>query len=102
MALRTADFVLHGGKIITVDAEFSIAQAVAVTGNRIAFVGTDAPALAMVDANTRVIDLKGGAVMPGLIDGHAHMDREGLKKVFPSLASEIGRASCRERVCVPV
>ena len=85
--MRAADWVLHGGKIITVDAQFSIAQAVAITGNRIVFVGADAPALAMVDANTRVIGLDGRAVMPGLIDGHAHMDREGLKKVFPSLAN---------------
>ncbi len=79
--------MLHGGKIITVDARFSIAEAVAITGNRIVYVGRNAAALAMVDARTRVIDLKGRAVMPGLIDGHAHMDREGLKKVFPSLAS---------------
>src|SRR5262245_58591880 len=35
---------------------------------------------------TRIIDLKGKAVIPGLIDGHAHMDREGLKGVYPSLA----------------
>jgi predicted amidohydrolase YtcJ len=35
---------------------------------------------------TRVIDLKGKAVIPGLVDGHAHMDREGLKGVYPSLA----------------
>jgi predicted amidohydrolase YtcJ len=33
---------------------------------------------------TQVVDLRGRAVIPGLIDGHAHMDREGLKSVFPS------------------
>lgn len=87
MAVRAADVVLHGGKIITVNASFAIAEAVAITGNRIVYVGADAGALAMADAGTRVIDLKGHAVMPGLIDGHAHMDREGLKQVFPSLAN---------------
>ena len=87
LAVRAADVVLHGGKIITVNASFAIAEAVAITGNRIVYVGADAGALAMADAGTRVIDLKGRAVMPGLIDGHAHMDREGLKQVFPSLAN---------------
>ena len=87
MAVRAADVVLHGGKIITVNASFAIAEAVAITGNRLVYVGADAGALAMADAGTRVIDLKGRAVMPGLIDGHAHMDREGLKQVFPSLAN---------------
>ncbi|HXD52983.1 MAG TPA: amidohydrolase family protein, partial [Burkholderiales bacterium] len=87
MSARAADVVLHGGKIITVNAGFAIAEAVAIAGNRIAYVGADAGALAMADARTQVIDLKGRAVMPGLIDGHAHMDREGLKQVFPSLAN---------------
>ena len=95
---RAADVVLHGGKIITVDARFSIAQALAITGNRIGFVGANAPALAMVDASTRVIDLKGRAVMPGLIDGHAHMDREGLKQVFPSLAGARSIADIQSKI----
>ncbi len=86
MAMRAADVVLHGGKIITVDSRFSLQQAVAIAGNRIAFVGSSDHALKLADARTRVIDLRGRAVMPGLIDGHAHMDREGLKRVFPSLA----------------
>src|SRR5687768_12781002 len=83
---RAADIVLHGGRIITVDPRFSVQEAVALSGNRIVFVGGNAEALRLADARTRTIDLRGRAVMPGLIDGHAHMDREGLKRVFPSLA----------------
>ena len=47
MGPRAADAVLHGGKVSTVDPQFSIAQAVAITGNRIVFVGSSAgePAL---------------------------------------------------------
>lgn len=83
---RAADVVFHNGKVISVDADFSIHQAVAITGARISFVGSSAEALRRVDGTTQVIDLRGRALMPGLIDGHAHMDREGLKGVFPSLA----------------
>lgn len=81
-----ADLILTGGKVITVDREFSIAAAVAVKGERILAVGADAEVRAWADAHTRAIDLAGRAVIPGFIDGHAHMDREGLKDVYPSLA----------------
>lgn len=96
--MRAADVVLHGGKIITVDACFSIVEAVAITGNRIVYVGADAGALAMADTRTQVIDLKGRTVMPGLIDGHAHMDREGLKQVFPSLANARSVAEVKAKI----
>ena len=96
--VRAADVVLHGGKIITVNAGFAIAEAVAIAGNRIAYIGANAGALAMADARTQVIDLKGRAVMPGLIDGHAHMDREGLKQVFPSLANARSVAEVKSMV----
>ncbi len=82
---RAADIVFTNGKIITVDADFSIAQALAVTGDRIVAVGSSSDIARYVDAETKVFDLRGKTVMPGLIDGHAHMDREGLKSVFPSL-----------------
>ena len=80
-----ADIVFKNGKIITVDTKFTIAEAIAIGGDRILSVGPDAAMTAHITPGTRVIDLKGRAVVPGLIDGHAHMDREGLKTVYPSL-----------------
>jgi predicted amidohydrolase YtcJ len=81
-----ADLVLRGGKVVTLDRRSSIAQAVAVVGDRIAAVGRDADVRPFAGPATRVVDLAGRAVVPGLVDGHAHMDREGLKAVGPSLA----------------
>lgn len=81
-----ADLILSGGKIITADAKFSIAESVAIRGDRFIAVGEDAMVQRHRAAHTQEIALNGRAVMPGLIDGHAHMDREGLKSVFPSLA----------------
>lgn len=96
--IRAADVVFHNGKVIAVDAGFSIHQAVAITGARISFVGSSAEALRRTDGATRVIDLRGRTLMPGLIDGHAHMDREGLKGVFPSLAGARSIADIKARI----
>jgi predicted amidohydrolase YtcJ len=80
------DLVLYNGRVLTVDAGFRVAQAIAVRDGRIAAVGTSAEMLALAGTATRRLDLSGRTLLPGLIDGHAHMDREGLKEVFPSLA----------------
>jgi predicted amidohydrolase YtcJ len=80
-----ADLILTNGKIITVDPAFTIAQAIAIAGNRILAVGPDAAMAAMAGPATRIVDLKGKAVIPGITDGHAHMDREALRNVFPAL-----------------
>ena len=80
-----ADLILTNGKIITVDPAFTIAQAIAIAGDRIVAVGPDAAMAAMASPATRVVDLKGKAVIPGITDGHAHMDREALRTVFPAL-----------------
>ena len=80
-----ADLILTNGKIITVDPAFTIAQAIAIAGDRILAVGPDAAVAAMAGPATRVVDLKGKAVIPGITDGHAHMDREALRNVFPAL-----------------
>ncbi len=80
-----ADLVFKSGKVITVDAAFTIAQAVAIAGERIVAVGPDAAMAAHTGPATRVIDLNGKTAIPGITDGHAHMDREALREVFPSL-----------------
>src|SRR5216683_4282216 len=64
---------------------FTVAEAVAITGERVAAVGPNAAMAAFTAPATRIVDLQGKTVVPGLIDGHAHMDREGLKNIFPSL-----------------
>src|SRR5262245_27938139 len=78
--------VLRNGKIITVNPRFEIAQAIAIDGGRVIAVGSSADIDRLIRAQTRVIELGGRTAMPGLIDGHAHMDREGLKEALPSMA----------------
>ncbi|HXJ00001.1 MAG TPA: amidohydrolase [Micropepsaceae bacterium] len=74
---QAPDTILTNGKIITVYNRFSIAQAVAVTGDRIMAVGTNAEINRLAGPNTRRIDLGGKSVVPGMIDDHAHIMEEG-------------------------
>src|ERR1700732_4058049 len=71
------DLVLSNGKIITVDERFTVAQAVAIRGDRIVAVGTNQEIAQLAGPNTRRIDLRGRAVTPGLIDNHMHLLRAG-------------------------
>ncbi len=71
------DLVLSNGKIITVDERFAIAQAVAIRSDRIVAVGANQEMAQLAGPNTRRIDLKGRAVIPGLIDNHMHLLRAG-------------------------
>ena len=80
-----ADVILHNGKILTVDRNDIILQAVAVTGDKIAATGSDNDIRSLSGPHTVRIDLQGRTVIPGIIDIHAHMDREGLKRIYPSL-----------------
>src|SRR5262249_20744314 len=70
---QAPDMILHNGKVLTVDANFTIAQAVAITGNKISAVGTNDDVLKLAGPNTQKIDLKGRTVAPGLVDTHRHM-----------------------------
>jgi predicted amidohydrolase YtcJ len=75
LAAETTELVLVNGKVVTVDERFSIAQAIAIKGERIVAVGTNAQARKAAGAGARVVDLNGRTVIPGLIDNHAHWIR---------------------------
>lgn len=66
------DLVLVGGTVLTVDATFSIAEAVAITGDRVSAVGSSAAIRASAGPRTRVVELRGRTAMPGLMDNHLH------------------------------
>jgi hypothetical protein len=68
-----ADLVLRNGVIATVDPRQPRAQALAVRGERIVRVGTDAEIVALAGPKTQVIDLAGRFAMPGFIEGHGHL-----------------------------
>ena len=74
---RPPDLILTNGKVITVDDKFTIAQAVAVTGDRFSAIGTNQQISQLAGATTRRIDLRGRSVVPGLIDNHMHLLRAG-------------------------
>ncbi len=71
-APEPADLILHNGKIVTVDDRFSVRQALAVRDGRILEVGSSRGVLRLRGPATRVVDLKGRTVLPGLIDSHTH------------------------------
>ncbi|MGA9350440.1 MAG: amidohydrolase [Anaerolineae bacterium] len=77
-----ADLVLANGKVITVDLADTIAQAVAVRDGLIQAVGDDEAIRALVGEKTKVIDLGGKAVTPGLIDPHNHLQVLGQLQDF--------------------
>lgn len=76
------DLILHSGRIITVDSTDRVAEAIAILGNRIIAVGTDAEVLSLAGTSTRRIDLGGLAVTPGLLDSHQHMAAGGVDRLF--------------------
>jgi predicted amidohydrolase YtcJ len=71
-ALAAPSLILHHGRIVTVDGSFSIAEAMAVTGERISAVGKNEDILSLKDSTTELVDLKGAMVLPGLMDSHSH------------------------------
>ena len=72
IASDKADYVFQNGAIYTIDSKNPTAQAVAVTGKYITYVGTNAGARPFIGHNTQVVDLKGQMLLPGFVDSHIH------------------------------
>ena len=73
-----ADLILHNGTIHTVDRKNPLAEAAAIKDGRFTVVGRNKEIMANQGGNTRLIDLKGRTVVPGLNDSHLHLIRGGL------------------------
>jgi len=75
---QTADMILVNGKILTLDERSSVQQALAVTDGRISSLGRSADIMKLSGRKTRVVNLRGRTVIPGLIDSHIHAIRAAL------------------------
>ena len=95
-SLRT--IVLRNGKIITIDGQDSINQAIAIRNDRILAVGSDDEVTRLAGEGATVLDLHGRTVIPGIVDIHAHLDREGLKSIYPSLEGLRSIAEIQNRI----
>src|SRR5437667_12256296 len=74
----STDLILHNGTVTPLDRSNPSATAAAIRDGTFLRVGTEADVLPLAGAATRVIDLKGRRVLPGLIDNHLHIIRGGL------------------------
>ncbi len=93
---QNADTVLINGKIVTLDDRFPTREALAIRDGRIAALDTTAEIRKLADAKSRVIDLKGRTVIPGLIDSHMHAIRAALS--FSTEVNWIGTSSLTDAV----
>ena len=83
---NAADWIFANGEIVTCDARVPRAEAIAIAGERVVALGSTRKLRHLRGRETRWVELAGATVIPGLVDAHAHMDREGLKFLAPSLA----------------
>jgi predicted amidohydrolase YtcJ len=97
-----ADLIVHHAKVVTVDAKFSLAEAVAIRDGKIVAVGRNADVLRLEGPKTQVIDARSRMVLPGLIDSHSHpvgaamsewkqplVDPRTLKEVFALIREKV-------------
>ena len=80
--VQIADLVLQGGVVHTVNTDQPRAEAIAVSGNEIVFVGSNAGVASHIGPQTEVVELDGRLLMPGLIDAHLHPIGGSLKNLY--------------------
>ena len=84
-AQTTADVVFKNGNVYTVNSNQPKAEAVAVKADRIVFVGSNTGAQRYVGKSTRVVDLQGKTVVPGMTDAHQHLPGVGFREMTLNL-----------------
>lgn len=102
-ATAPADTVYRNGYVYTVDANNSVQQALAVRDGKIIYVGTNEGVKALIGKQTKVIDLEGLMMMPGLVDGHMHPLEGGLQLLRCNLNYEaltIAQFQSRIQACL--
>ncbi len=75
---ESPDWILHNGKVVTVDGDFRIVEAVSIRANEFHRVGSNSELLDTRGPSTRVVDLGGRTVIPGLIDNHNHLQDKAV------------------------
>ncbi|MFJ9930628.1 hypothetical protein SAMN04490357_2015 [Streptomyces misionensis] len=85
---RYADLVFVGGRVVTVDAEFSVAEALAVSDGLISAVGDREEVAALIGPRTRVVELRGATLLPGINDSHLHGCAFGM--ATPPVSVDVG------------
>ena len=95
---ESADLVLKNGVVHTLDANTPKAQAIAIKGDRILFVGSDADVGRYVASGTKVVDLKGATVVPGLADAHYHLSGVGEREMNLNLEGTRTKAAFLAKV----
>jgi predicted amidohydrolase YtcJ len=93
-----SDLILTGGTVLTMDDGRPQAEAVAVTGDRILAVGSSEEVASLAGHETRVVDLDGRTVLPGFIDAHVHLLREGGRRSWVDLSGVASVKDLRARL----
>lgn len=95
---QTADLIITGGKIYTMNPDQPEVEALVSAGGKIIYVGSNEEALRFVSSETKVIDLAGGCALPGLIDAHAHLLGLGWALSRLNLVGTTSREQIKELV----
>ncbi|MCI0616631.1 amidohydrolase family protein, partial [bacterium] len=93
-----ADLVLRNGTVITMDEAMPEASAVAVKGDRIIWAGKGSDVEKWIGKNTKVLDVHGGFVYPGLIESHAHIVGLGQTRSILDLVGTADKAAIIKKV----
>jgi predicted amidohydrolase YtcJ len=96
--MNGADLVLLGGRVLTMDDSRRVVSALAVRDGRVLLAGSDAEVTATAHGRTRVVDLRGRTVVPGMIDAHTHVELTAYARHFWTDIRGLGAAEVLDRV----